>query len=280
MNFDSSSARSPQTDGGMQYHIRCKPGDLAKYVLMPGDPERVPLIGKNWDEYKEVAFNREYRSAVGIYKGVNISACSTGIGGPSTEIAFVELSRVGCDTFIRVGSTGAIQPEIECGDMIINTGAVRLDGSSDLYVRKEYPAVASYEVTMALIEACENLEKRYFLGISACSASFYAGQSRLSLGDYWQSSFDTNFEDLVKMGVTNYEMETATLFVLASLSKFRAGSICGVIGNRITDEWSTEGFEEDVSRVACEAVGILSSWDKLKARTGKRYVFPGMFAGD
>lgn len=277
MNTDFYSARTPEAEGGMQYHIRCKPGDLARFVLMPGDPGRVPLIGKNWDEYKEVAFHREYRSAVGTYQGVGISACSTGIGGPSTEIAFVELGKVGCNTFIRVGSTGAIQPDIECGDMIINTGAVRLDGSSDLYVRKEYPAAADHEVTMALIEACEKLGKRYFLGISACSASFYAGQSRPSFNGYWQSSFDDNFEDMVRMGVTNYEMETATLFVLASLAKFRAGSICGVIGNRITDKWSTEGFEEDVSRIACEAVRILSYWDEMKSKTGKKYIFPGMF---
>jgi len=277
MNIEQPSAKVPQTEEGKQYHIRCKPGDLAKYVLMPGDPNRVPLIGKNWDEYKEIAFHREYRSAVGKYKHTDISACSTGIGGPSTEIAFVELSRIGCDTFIRVGSTGAIQSDIKCGDMIINTGAVRFDGSSDLYVRKEYPAIADYEVTMALIEACEKLKKKYFLGISACSASFYAGQSRPSFGDYWQSAFDSNFKDLVSMGVTNFEMETATLFVLASLSRVRAGSICGVIGNRITDKWSTEGFEEDVSKVACEAVSILSCWDELKIEKGLKHIFPGMF---
>ncbi|TLN02916.1 nucleoside phosphorylase, partial [bacterium] len=125
----------------MQYHIRCKPGDVGKYVFLPGDPDRVPKIGQLWDSAKEVSMHREYRVWSGSIGGLEVSACSTGIGGPATAIALEELAAIGADTFIRVGSCGALRREVKPGDLAIATGAVRLDGTSRQYVEPEYPAV-------------------------------------------------------------------------------------------------------------------------------------------
>jgi len=167
------SASTPQTETGLQYHIQCKPGDVAPYVLLPGDPDRVARISKYWDERREVARHREYVTHTGKYKGAPISATSTGIGCPAAAIAVEELLRVGAHTFIRVGTTGAIQPEIKVGDLVISRAAVRLDGTSKQYVRVEYPAVAHHEVVLALIEAAETLGVRYHVGITASTDSFY-----------------------------------------------------------------------------------------------------------
>jgi len=93
----------------IQYHIACKKGDLAEYLLVPGDPDRVPKIVKFWDSAREVSCHREFRSITGKYKGVSISALSSGIGPACMAIVVNEASAIGVHTFIRVGSTGAIQ---------------------------------------------------------------------------------------------------------------------------------------------------------------------------
>ncbi|NPA48090.1 MAG: uridine phosphorylase [Thermococci archaeon] len=269
------SAERPQTEEGMQYHIACRPGDVARYVLLPGDPERVPKISSLWDEAREVAFHREYRTHTGKYKGVPISVTSTGIGGPSTAIAVEELAAIGADTFIRVGSTGAIQPGIEIGDLIIAKAAVRLEGTSKQYVRVEYPAVADLEVTLALIEAAESLGLRYHLGITASTDSFYLGQGRPGLNGYLPSFARDIVDDLRQANVTNFEMEAATLFTLAGVYGLRAGCVCAVFANRVTDEFGKAG-EREAAMVASEAVKILAERDEEKERAGKRIWFPGL----
>ena len=142
---------------GEQYHIACRKGDLAEYLLVPGDPERVDKIAKLWDSAKKVSEHREFRSLTGKYKGIPVSALSSGIGPACMSIAVNEAASVGVHTFIRVGSTAAIQENIECGDLIFSSAAVRLDGTSNCYIMPEYPAVASFEVLQALIEAAESL---------------------------------------------------------------------------------------------------------------------------
>ena len=134
--------------GGKQYHIACEKGDLAEFLLVPGDPDRVPKIAGFWDSVREVSCHREFRSFTGKYKNVPISALSSGIGPACMAIVVNEASRVGVHTFIRVGNTGAIQKDIDCGDVIISSAAVRLDCTSNCYVMPEYPAVASYEVVL------------------------------------------------------------------------------------------------------------------------------------
>ncbi|MGQ9845816.1 MAG: uridine phosphorylase [Caldisericia bacterium] len=269
------SADRPETNEGKQYHIDLKPGDLSHYVLMPGDPGRVDRILKTWDEGKILSFHREYKSATGKFKGVEISALSTGIGGPSLAIAVEEAARIGVHTFIRVGTTGSIQENISLGDIVIINGAVRLDGTSHQYVRAEYPAIASFEVTLALIEACEELGYNYHVGVGASTDSFYSGQGRPGFNNYLPSFAKEVFNDLKMANVMNFEMESATLFTLTSIYKLRAGALCVVIANRVTNEFQYMG-EEKAINVANYAVKILNEWDQIKKKKGKKFFYPGL----
>jgi uridine phosphorylase len=261
---------------GKQYHIACGKGDLAGYLLLPGDPDRVTKIVKFWDSAGEVSTHREFRSFTGRYKGVPTSVLSTGIGPACMSIAVNEAANVGVHTFIRVGSTAAIQRDIACGDMVISSAAVRLDCTSNCYVMPEYPAVANYEVLLALIEAAEGLGvKNYHVGVTATTADFYAGQSRVAAGGRLGQN-ENLLPALQKAGVLNFEMETATLYTLASLFGLRAASVCAVFANRCTDEFRADGAEETAIRIANEAVKVLSGWDKLKEKAGKPWLFPSL----
>jgi len=247
-----------ETPEGKQYHIRCKPGDLAKYLLVPGDPGRIPKIVRYWDSAREVSSHREFRAFTGVYKGVPISALSSGIGPACMSIVVNEARLVGAETFIRVGSCGAIQNYIECGDLVILTAAVRLDKTSECYVPVEYPAVANYDVVQALIQACEELGLRYHVGIGCTTCDFYAGQQRLTKHMQTQNLIET----LRKANVLIFEMEAATLFVLTSLYKLRSGAICAVYANRIKNEFKPGAGEENCIKAANEAVKILNEQDK------------------
>ncbi len=274
------SADVPETEEGLQYHIMLKPGDVAPYVLLPGDPDRVPKIAKYWDEARHVARHREYNTYTGKYKGVPISATSTGIGGPSTAIAVEELLRIGAHTFIRVGTTGAIQRDIKVGDIIITYASVRLEGTSKQYVIPEYPAAASPEVVLALIEAAETLGVRYHVGITASTDSFYTGQGRPGYNGYMQSWMKNIIPDLQAARVLNFEMESATLFTLANIYGARAGMVTAVIANRVTGEMVAGAGEEDAIKVANEAVRILYEWDEIKRKRGKKYFYPGLIVSE
>jgi uridine phosphorylase len=261
---------------GNQYHIHCRPGDLAKYLLVPGDPDRVTKITSFWEESKEVGYHREFRSFTGKYKGASLSAMSSGIGTPCIAIVVNEAAKIGVETFIRVGSTGAIQKEIDCGDLVISTAAVRQDGTSNNYVTSKYPAVADYEVLQALIEAAEKIGVTYHVGVTATTSDFYAGQARSSFQNYWQPKFDKIIKSLQKANVLNFEMECATLFVLSTLFKLRAGAICAVYANRCTNTFKPGSGEEDCIKVANEAVKLLSIWDEKKRKKNKKWLFPSL----
>ncbi len=269
------SAEHPEMEGGKQYHVQISREEAAKYALLPGDPDRVPKISRQWEWFEEVARHRQYVVHRGAYKGVRLLAVSTGIGAPATAIAIEELARVGVDTFIRVGSTGAIQPEIELGDLVITSAAVRMEGTSDQYVLKGYPAHASYEVLLALIEAADSLGYRYHVGITATTDSFYTGQGRPGFNGYEQSWHKNLLRDLMEAKVLNFEMESSALFVLASLFGLRAGAVHAVFAQRNRDKFDVKG-EEEAIRVANEAVKILSEWDSLKEGEGKRYLTPSL----
>ncbi len=268
------SAEEPRA-GEAFYHVRVKQGDVARYVLLPGDPERVPLIAELWDEGWELSSHREFRVWSGRVNGRLISACSTGVGASSASIAVEELARAGSDTFIRVGSSGAIQPEINLGDLVISAAAVRLEGASRDYALPEYPACASYEVLLALIEAAESLNVRYHVGVTATTDSFYLGQGRRGCRGYEWSRSKRLIKDLKAMRVLNIEMETAAIYTLASLYGLRAGAVCAVFANRIRDEFEVVG-EREAARVAVEAVKILQEWDELKAKQGKPLIYPSL----
>ncbi|MGI5840097.1 MAG: nucleoside phosphorylase [bacterium] len=260
-------ADRPAAASGHLYHIGVSPGELPRYVLLPGDPDRVSKVGEVWDEYSPVAAHREFRSGRGKYQRADIGIMSTGIGAPSAAIAVEELASIGCDTFIRVGSTGVIQDGINCGDLIINTGAVRFDGTTPYYAPPEYPALAHYEVVIALIEACERLGYRYHTGIGASTSSFYTGQARPGYGGFRQGWMDSLIPDLQRAKVLNFEMEAAAIFTLSALFGLRAGCICTVFANRATNEFRVVG-EDRAIRAASEAVLILREWDGWKQAKG------------
>lgn len=264
-------------EGELQYHIRAGRGDVAKYVLLPGDPERVPTMASYWDESREIANYREHRTMTGKIGGVEISACSTGAGGGSTSSALEELAEIGAETFIRVGTCGAMQEHINPGDLIICTGAVRHDGTSEQYVETNYPALAHYEVTLALIEAAERLGVTYHVGLAYTSASFFLGQGRPGFNNYRQSWHDDIMNNMQAAGVLNFEMEAATVLTLSQLFRLRAGACFSVVANRVADkfEYKSKGIDDAV-KVSTEAVKILSEWDELKKRNGKKYFFPSL----
>ncbi len=270
------SAKAPVI-GGKQYHIECGPGDVAPSVLVPGDPARVGKIASLWDSSREVAYHREYHTMTGKYQGVPISCTSSGIGGPSLAIAVDELCRIGVDTFIRVGSTGGIQKGQKIGDLVISTAAVRLEGTSRDFVIPEYPAVANYEVVMALIEAAEELKVRYHVGITASTDTFYTGQGRPAYDNYFPSFKNHIFRDMQAARVQNFEMEAATLFTMASIFGKRAGAVCVIIANRVTDEFMiNDELQKRAGLVASRAVTILHEWDKKKKLQNRNYLYPSL----
>ncbi|MDN5344794.1 MAG: uridine phosphorylase [Clostridia bacterium] len=273
----NTRALRPETGDKLQYHIRCRPGDVAEYVLLPGDPERVPLIAARWDTARTISNYREHVTYTGTLGSIPVSACSTGAGGGSTASALEELAALGAKTFIRVGTTAALQEDINCGDLIICAGAVRRDGTSPQYVEPAYPALASYEVVLALVQAAENLALPYHVGLACTTASFYCGQGRPGFGGYRQSFMDHLVEDMKGAGVLNFEMEAATVLTLSQLFRLRAGAVFAVVANRIRDEfnYTGAGIEKSVV-VANEAVRLLAGWDARKRQAGKRYFFPGL----
>ena len=264
---DDTTAGSEDPREDEQYHLELTAGDVADAVLLPGDPERVDRIVEEWDDHAVVADHREYRTATGTHDGAPISVTSTGIGSPSAAIAVEELARVGADTLVRVGSCGAIQPETDVGDLIITTGAVRQEGTSNEYVRPEYPAVADHAVVSALAAAAEDLGYEYHLGRTASTDSFYAGQSREGFGGFRAHGSEERIEALRRAGVLNFEMEASALLTLAGIYGLRAGAVCTVFADRTTGEFRTEG-EGRAARVASRAVSLLADMDERVAETG------------
>ena len=221
----------------------------AKYVFLPGDPGRVPLIASKLERSRKLAFNREYCTHLGQLEGENVLVTSTGIGGPSTSIAMEELAQLGVNTYIRIGSTGAIQEQIGVTELVISSGSVRLDGASFHYAPIEYPAVAHYEVVAALLNASDELNIKSHVGITACSDTFYPGQERYdSYAGYVRRSFQGSMAEWQKLNVLNYEMETAPVLTIASVFGHRAGCIMGVVVNRTKQE----SIDNDIVKLAEE----------------------------
>ena len=248
------------------------------YILLPGDPNRIAVMASQWDPgVQQYEMNRAQQAAHGQYKGAPIGAYSTGIGGPSTEIILTNLVQEGAHTFIRVGTTGAIQEDIQMGDIIINDANVRLDGTSNFYMMPEYPAAASYEVVCALVQVCENLGFRYHVGVGCTCGSFYTGQCRTTCGGFRPSGLDAMFSDLRAAGVLNFEMEGATVTTLSRIFGKRAGMCAVVVAHRLTGEWGENPEAESrACLVGAEAVRVLAAWDEKKKAHGKRWFFPGL----
>lgn len=241
-----------RTLGRPQYHVRLRPGDVGQYVLLPGDPDRVLRIAKYLEEAHEVMFHREYRTWTGTYKGIQVSATSTGIGCPSAAIAVEELANIGARYFIRVGSTGALQPQMHIGDLVISTGSMRNEGTTPFYVPPVFPAVPDHFLTQALYEAALDLKAtRNFnlhLGLNASDDAFYGETPEF-------------IQKLQSYKLLHVEMESAAIFTIAHLRGLKAAMVCAVSGNLVTDEVIYEGENpglvhgwEDAITVALEGI--------------------------
>lgn len=258
---------SENPNKGEQYHLRLREGEVDGPVLLPGDPDRVDVIADLWDAVEELASHREYRTLAGEYEGEPVAVTSTGIGSPSAAIAVEELARVGVETFLRVGSCGAIQRGVDVGDLVITTSAVRQEGTSDEYVREDYPASAHGEVVTALVTAAERLGHEYHLGVTCSTDSFYAGQSRPGIDGFRAAGSDERIEALREAGVLNFEMEASAILTLAGLYGLRAGAVCTVYANRVTGEFRTEG-QQKAAETASLAAALLDRMDRIKERAG------------
>ncbi|ELY48256.1 nucleoside phosphorylase [Natronorubrum sulfidifaciens] len=261
----TGDSENPNAD--VQYHLEVGPADVAETVLLPGNPDRLETIVAHWDDHDNKARHREYRTATGTYEGTPISVTSTGIGSPSAAIAVEELARVGCETFIRVGSCGAIQPEMAVGDLVITTGAVRQEGTSEEYVRADYPATADYEVVSALVAAAERLGYEYHTGVTMSADSFYAGQGRPGFEGFEAAGSADLVDQLKAANVKNIEMEASAILTLATVYGLRAGAVCTVYANRETGEFRTEG-ESRAAETATLATHLLAKMDAIKREAG------------
>ena len=244
--------------GARMYHIGLAPGEMPELVLLPGDPGRIDLIKEFWSNPVDLAYNREYRSAKGLYKDIEVGALSTGIGGPSTAIAVEELAEIGARVLLRVGTCGALSRETSIGTLIIATGAVRFDGTSHDYAPPEYPAVADPHLVLALEEAARKLGYRHEVGIVATTSSFHLGQSRPGYKGYEWSLSRSRIVELRRMGVKCFEMESATLLTIASIYGLRAACICSAIANRETGEFKPGAGVREAVHVANEALYLLA----------------------
>ncbi len=247
-----------------QYHIQCAPGDVGRYVLLPGDPGRCRSIAELFDEPRFVVQNREYRVYTGTLLGEKVSVCSTGIGGPSAAIAMEELAAIGADTFVRVGTCGGIDIDVQSGDIVVATGAIRFEHTSVEYAPIEFPAVPDFDVAAALRDASAALGYRTHMGVVQCKDSFY--------GQHSPGRMPVSFELLQKweawkrLGVKASEMESAALFVVAAALKVRCGSCFHVVWNQEREAAGLDQAEShDTSaavRVGVEAVKRLIELDR------------------
>ena len=262
---NSMPADRPADAEGVRYHIALKPGQMPPIVLMPGDPARIDLFKSQWQDAVDLAHNREFRSARGLYNGREVGAVSVGVGMGGVEVTLNELATIGVHTVIRVGTTGSLHAHMECGDIILRVAGIRRDGTSDLYVEPGFPAFAHPDVFQALVEACERLQVRYHLGIACSTASFYLGQARPTHNGYFRDVPDEMLDSLRRAGVTNFDMESAGVFVLGHLMNLRVGSVLAVRANRATNVLADNGGKTRACLVAAEATAILYERDATRA---------------
>ena len=249
---------------GLQYHIGLRKGDVGKFVILPGDPKRCEKIARHFDDAKLIADSREYVTYTGYLDGVKVSVTSTGIGGPSASIALEELVRVGADTFLRVGTCGGMQTDIMGGDLVIATGAIRMEGTSKEYAPIEFPAVANLEITNALVQAAKDLNKKYHVGIVQCKDAFYGQhEPETKPVDY---ELVNKWNAWVRLGCKASEMESAALFVVGDYLRVRVGSSFLVVANQEREKLGLENpvvhDTEAAIEVTVQAIRNLIKQDK------------------
>lgn len=251
-------------DESRQYHIQVAKGEVGRYVILPGDPKRCEKIAAYFDEPKLVADSREYVTYTGYLDGEMVSVTSTGIGGPSASIAMEELVKVGADTFIRVGTSGGMDINVKSGDIVVATGAVRMEGTSKEYAPIEYPAVADIEVTNALIQAAKKMDYPYHAGVVQCKDAFY-GQHSPETKPVWYELMN-KWDAWVRCGCLASEMESAALYIVGSALRVRVGAVLLVMANQERAKQNLPNpVVHDVDapvRTAIEAIRTLIREDK------------------
>ena len=215
---------------GKQYHTGVGPEDIGKYVIMPGDPKRCAKIAEFFDDAKLVADSIEYVTYTGTLDGVKVSVTSTGIGGPSAAIAIDELSKCGAHTFVRIGTCGGMQEDVMGGDVVIATGAVRMEGTSREFAPIEYPAVANLDVTNALVAAAKSLNIRHHVGVVQCKDSFFGQHEPEVMPVSYE--LENKWQAWLRMGCLASEMESAALFIAGQFLRVRVGSCFLVVANQ------------------------------------------------
>ncbi len=251
----------------LKYHIKLSNENSAKYAILPGDPDRVELIAKYLDNPVFINKNREYTTYMGYIDGEKVLVTSTGIGGPSTAICVEELAQIGVDTFIRVGTCGGMQLNVNSGDVVIASAAIRMDGTSREYLPIEFPAVADFEVTTALSTASKNLGYNSHIGVVQAKDSFYGQHDPDSSGV--SDELKSKWNAWIKGGCLASEMESSTLYIVSAIRNLRAGAVFHCVWNQ---EQAGHGMpqnnaNEDTScaiKTAVEALRLLIKQDKSK----------------
>lgn len=238
-------------DERRQYHIQVAAGEVGRYVILPGDPKRCEKIAAHLDAPRLIADHREYVTYTGTLDGIPVSVCSTGIGGPSAAIALEELVKCGADTFVRVGTCGGMQLDVLSGDLVVATGAIRMEGASREYAPIEYPAVPDLIVTNALCAAAETLGKRFHTGVVQCKDSFYGQHSPERMPVSYE--LEHKWEAWKRMGALASEMESAALFIVGGFLRVRVSSVLLVMANQ---EREAAGLQNPVIRDTEAAIEV------------------------
>lgn len=269
----------PEPDKSRTYHLGLAKGEFPDFVMTAAHAERVPKMAARFDVHHpfdpEPVVRGGFVLRKGVYRGIPVGAVNSGIYGGSS-VCLEELARLGCHTVIRSGTCAALSADIACGDVIINTGAMRLEGVTDYYVPPSFPAASHPETVMALVQAAENLGIPYHLGIGASTAGFYVPQGRPGANGYLPPRAKALIPELQQMGVLNLEGQVSTHFVLGALYGFRTGAVLSVVANRVTGEFGPWEHEEQAISVALEAISILADWDRLKRASGKAVFYPAL----
>ena len=257
------------TEGaGIQYHVGLKPGDVGRYVILPGDPKRCAKIAQYFENPYLAADSREFVTYTGTLDGEKVSVTSTGIGGPSASIAMEELHNIGADTFIRTGTCGGIDLDVQSGDIVVATGAIRFEHTSVEYAPIEYPAVANLDITIALRQAALAMGKTTHTGVVQCKDAFYGQHSPAKMPVSYELL--QKWEAWKRLGVKASEMESAALFVVADALKCRCGSCFHVIWNQEREAAGLDQrMSEDTSaavRVAVDALKIIIEQDRASKK--------------
>jgi len=245
-----------------QEHLQVDVGEVGRYVFLPGDPARCGKIAEHFESPTEIAYHREFRTITGFLDGEKVSAVSTGIGNPSAAIAIEELHKVGADTFIRVGTSGGLQPQLRPGDLGIVNASVRDEGTTKHYLPVAFPALANIDVVDALSQAAKSLDYRAHVGISHCKDSFYGQMApeRMPVASFLQE----RWQAWLKGGVMCAEMESATLFTLGAIYRLRTGSIVLIAMNQEKPELGSASDVNPLIKTAVTAMHSLIKQDHMK----------------